>query len=138
MNSNIITCPNCKTEIPLTDAMAHQVREQMEKEFAVRQRQLQESVAAREKAVADQARGLEQAQQGFDRQVAERLASERKKLQAEAQEQAKQDLKVEMQDLRTQLDDRQQKLAAAQSAKIVIGIIQLQAIRAPVQPNPGA
>lgn len=118
MNSNIITCPNCKTEIPLTDAMAHQVREQMEKEFAVRQRQIQESVAAREKAVADQAKALEQAQQGIDRQIADRLAAERKKLHAEAQEQAKQDLKVEMQDLRTQLHDRQQKLAAAQNAEL--------------------
>lgn len=118
MNSNIITCPNCKTEIPLTDAMAHQVREQMEKEFAVRQRQLQETVAAREKAVADQAKALEQAQQGIDRQIADRLAAERKKLHAEAQEQAKQDLKVEMQDLRTQLHDRQEKLAAAQNAEL--------------------
>ncbi len=34
MNTDIIICPNCKTEIPLTEAMAHQVREQMQSEFA--------------------------------------------------------------------------------------------------------
>ena len=37
MNTNIITCPKCKAEIPLTDAMAQQAREQMEQEFAARQ-----------------------------------------------------------------------------------------------------
>ena len=55
MNTNLIVCPNCKAEIPLTDAMAHQVRDRMEKEFAARQRQLIESIEAREKTVADQA-----------------------------------------------------------------------------------
>ena len=35
MNTNIIACPRCKAEIPLTDAMAHQVRVQMENEFAI-------------------------------------------------------------------------------------------------------
>ncbi|MBE0542228.1 MAG: DUF2130 domain-containing protein [Verrucomicrobia bacterium] len=118
MNTNIITCPKCKAEIPLTDAMAHQVREQMEKEFAARQRKLVESIEVREKTVADQAKSVAEAQRTVERQVADQLADERKKLQAEAQAEAKQGLSVEMQDLRNQLEDRQNKLAESQNAEL--------------------
>lgn len=118
MNTSIITCPNCKTEIPLTEAMAHQVREQMEKEFAARQRKLLESIEAREKTVTEQAKLNAEAQKTVARQVADQVDAERKKLQAEAQEQARQGLKVEMQDLRNQLEDRQKKLGESQKAEL--------------------
>jgi hypothetical protein len=118
MNTNLIVCPKCKAEIPLTDAMAQQVREQLEKEFSIRQRQLQEAIEAREKSVAEQAKAVAAAQKNVDQQVAEKLATERQKFQAEAREQAKQGLTVEMQDLRNQLADRQKKLADAQTAEL--------------------
>lgn len=118
MNTNIITCPKCKAEIPLTDAMAHQVREQMEQEFGNRQRQLLDEIAAREKALIEQARKVAEAQKTVEQQVADKLAAERKKFQAEAREEAKQVLTVEMQDLRNQLADRQQKLVDAQNAEL--------------------
>jgi len=118
MNTSIITCPNCKTEIPLTDAMAHQVREQMEKEFVDRQRQLLDDIAARERTVANQAKELEEAKNGIEHRVAEKLIAEREKLQAKAQEQAKQGLAVEMQDLRAQLEERRKQLLKSQTAEL--------------------
>lgn len=118
MNTNTITCPKCKAEIPLTDAVTHGIREQLEKEFAMRQRQLLESIEAREKAITDERVAIEKAQKDLDQQVAEKLVSERKKLQAEAHEEAKQVLAVEIQDLRNQLADRQKKLNEAQSAEL--------------------
>ena len=62
MNTSLITCPKCKSEIPLTDAMAHQVREQMEKEYAVKQSELLDAIAAREQAVLARSRAVEEAQ----------------------------------------------------------------------------
>ena len=118
MNTNIISCPKCKAEIPLTDAMAHQVREQMENEFATRQRELLDKITARERLVTEQTNSLAEAKLNIDNQVAEKLAAERKRLQADAQAQAKQDLTVEMQDLRNQLAERQKKLADAQQAEL--------------------
>jgi hypothetical protein len=118
MNTNLITCPNCKTEIPLTDAMAHQIREQMEKEFADRQRKSQEAIESREKAIVEKAKKVEEAQRSVERQVAEKLAIERQKVQVEAREQAKQGVTVELQDLQNQLADRQKKLADAQKAEL--------------------
>jgi hypothetical protein len=120
MNTNLILCPKCKTEIPLTDAMARHVREQMEQEFTVRHRELQEAITLREKAVAAQAKSLEDAQKQIDEQVAAKLAGERKKLQDEAQDKAQAALKVEMQDLKTQLADRETKLKEAQDAELLL------------------
>lgn len=33
MEDQVITCPNCKTQIPLTEAISHQIREQLHTEF---------------------------------------------------------------------------------------------------------
>jgi len=118
MNTSIIICPKCKAEIPLTDAMAQQAREQLEKEFAIRQRQLQEAIEAREKTLSEQAKAVAEAQKNVERQVADKLAAERQKFQAEARAEAKQGLTVEMQDLRNQIEDRQKKLADAQKAEL--------------------
>lgn len=118
MNPNLITCPKCKAEIPLTDAMAHQVREQLEREYAVKQRELLDAISAREQAVQTQVRAVDEARQSVERQVAQQLQAERKKLQSEAQEQARQGFKVELDDLRLQLQERQQKLTVAQNAEL--------------------
>lgn len=118
MNTSIIICPKCKAEIPLTDAMAQQVREQMENEFAIRQRQLQEAFETREKTLSEQVKAVAEAQKNVEQQVAGKLATERQKLQAQARAEAKQVLTVEMQDLRNQIEDRQKKLDDAQRAEL--------------------
>ena len=33
MANQTITCPHCKKEIPLTEAISHQIREELRKEF---------------------------------------------------------------------------------------------------------
>src|SRR5437867_2824369 len=118
MNTNTIICPKCKSEIPLTDAVTHGIREQLDKEFAARRRTLQESIEAREKAVAGERKEIEQAQKAIEQQVAVKLAAERKKLQADALEEAKGALTVEMQDLRDQLAEGQKKLTDSQNAEL--------------------
>src|SRR5437867_776033 len=103
MNTETILCPNCKTEIPLTDAVTHSIRESLQRQFAERQRQLQESVAQREQKLNEQRQTLEQARKSIDQEVAGKLAAERARLLAGARQMAEQEFVVEMQDLRTQL-----------------------------------
>jgi len=118
LSTNTITCPKCKAEIPLTDAVTQGIRTQLEQEFADRQRKLQEAVEAREAALAERQKQIARAEKAIEQQVADKLTLERKALQAEAREQAKRDLTVELQDLRSQLTDRQQKLADAQKTEL--------------------
>lgn len=42
-NNNTVTCPKCKATIPLTDAVTHGIREQLENDFAAQRRALQEA-----------------------------------------------------------------------------------------------
>lgn len=118
LSTNTITCPKCRAEIPLTDAVTHGIREQLEEEFATRQRKLQEAVEAREAALAERQKQIAHAEKTIEQQVADKLAAGRKVLQAEAREEAKRNLTVELQDLRSQLTDRQQKLADAQKTEL--------------------
>jgi len=118
MKSFTLVCPNCKSEIPLNEVVAHQVQKQFEEDFTRRQAELQRSIAAREKQLAEQQASIEKAQRELNCQVAEKLAAERSKLSAAALEEAKLTLGVELQEMRTLLEDRQAKLHEAQQAEL--------------------
>jgi hypothetical protein len=118
MQPFILVCPNCKSEIPLNEVVAHQVQKQFEEDFTRRQAELQRSIAAREKQLAEQQASIEKAQHELDGQVAEKLAAERSKLSAAALEEAKLTFGVELQEMRTLLEDRQAKLREAQQAEL--------------------
>jgi hypothetical protein len=72
-----IRCPDCRAEIPLTDAIGHQIEEQLKAqlalELAVRERQHAEAAAARE---AELRREFEEAQR--EREALLRSSAERK------------------------------------------------------------
>jgi hypothetical protein len=118
MNSFTILCPNCKSEIPLSEAVTHQVHEQLEAGFKQRQAALQKSLAEREKALAKQQTTIDQARLDLDNQVAQKIAAERSKLSATALAEAKLNLGVEMQDLRDRLAERQKQLQEAQKTEL--------------------
>jgi hypothetical protein len=120
MNSFTIVCPNCKSQIPLSEAVTHQVHEQLEAEFAQRQGALQKSLADREKKLVKEQADIEKARLELDAQVAQRLATERSKLGAAALAEAKISLGVEMQDLRDRLAERQAQLEEAQKAELAL------------------
>jgi hypothetical protein len=79
-NANIITCTKCGAEIPLTEAVSHRVRDQLAAEFEIQRRQLNAALAEREEKLAGERRQLEQRQQTLQKEVANRLESERKEI----------------------------------------------------------
>jgi hypothetical protein len=117
-NSFTIVCPNCKSQIPLSEAVTHQVHQQLEADFEQRQAVLQKSLTEREKQLAEQQASLDQARLGLDNQVTQKLAAERSKLSAAAVAEAKLSLGVEMQDLRDRLAERQKQLLEAQKTEL--------------------
>jgi hypothetical protein len=118
MNSFTIVCPQCKSEIPLSEAVTHQVHEQLEADFAQRQSLLKKSIEERENQVARQQAEIEKARLEVDTKVAEKIAAERSKLLAAALAEAKLSLDVEMQDLRNRLAERQSQLQEARKTEL--------------------
>jgi hypothetical protein len=118
MNSFTIVCPNCKAQIPLSEAVTHQVHEQLEADFKQRQALCQKSLAEREEQLAQQQANIEKARLELDTHVAAKVAAERSKIAVAALAEAKLSLSVETQDLRDRLAERQKQLQAAQKTEL--------------------
>jgi hypothetical protein len=124
MTEPIITCPNCRTEIPLTESLAAPLlsttRQQYERRLADKDRE----IAGREAAIRDQRTALEQDRANLDARIAERVSAERVRIAAEEAAKAKQLAAADLEektnalaDLREVLHQRDQKLAEAQKAQ---------------------
>ena len=112
--ADTISCPKCGSEIPLSDAVTHSLREQFTRDFAAKQRALEQTMSAKQQELESQRKSLEQAKQNLDAQIAQKLRVEKEKLAEQAKQQARESFAVEMQDLRAQLADRAKLLEEAQ------------------------
>ena len=119
-----ITCPNCKTEIKLTESLAAPLldltRQQYEKRISAKETE----VAKREAAIKNQQAEIANAKEAIDEQIAEKLKTERAAITAEESKKAKillggdLDQKVkELTELQEVLKQRDEKLAEAQKTQ---------------------
>lgn len=124
MSEPTIICPNCKTEIKLTESLAAPLIEATRKDFEKRLAQKDADVAKREASLREQEEALSKAKETIDDQVAERLRMERSRIASEEARKAKQaigaDLELkakELEELQEILKQRDVKLAEAQKAQ---------------------
>jgi hypothetical protein len=96
MADNMITCPQCRTAIPLSEALSHQVAEKQKRELEAALAKQQAEFEADKKAMAEQAA---------------RIAND-------AARRAEEKRAVELRDLQLQLQEQQKKTAEAQRAEI--------------------
>jgi hypothetical protein len=104
--SESITCPKCYAEIPLTEAISHQVEERLRLQFEAAAR-----VVAEEHAQALAAKETE-LQSG--------LAEARAEVEATAVSRAKESVRVQLGDLSAQVEEQATRLAAAEENELVL------------------
>ena len=80
MTEPTIICPNCKTEIRLTESLAAPLIEATRKQFELQLFQKDEEIATREQGIRDKEKQLAEAKRTLDEQVAAQVAMQ---LQAE-------------------------------------------------------
>jgi hypothetical protein len=124
MTEPIITCPKCRTDIPLTESLAAPLITATRSKYERLLADKDQDMAAREAALRDQQAALEKERAGIEQQVFERMQSERGRIAAEAAAKAKRnaaadlDLKSkELAELQQVLQERDKKLAEAQKAQ---------------------
>src|SRR5262249_54617370 len=124
MTEPTIICPNCKTEIKLTESLAAPLLESTRKEFERRLAQKDADMARREATLREQEEALSRAREAIDEQVAERLRLERARIASEEARKAKLLLSTdleqkarELEELQGVLRQRNEKLAQAQQAQ---------------------
>jgi len=124
MNEPTIICPNCKTEIKLTESLAAPLIEATKLQYEQKIAQKEADVANRETAIRDQQTEITKARDSINEQVTEKLKTEREKIAADEAKKARLligadlDQKAqEVADLQEVLKEREGKLAEAQKAQ---------------------
>jgi len=128
MTEPIIICPNCKTEIRLTESLAAPLIAATRQQYEERLLQKDEEVAKREQSIREKEKQVVEAKRTLDEQIADQVAAQLKterarvtaeeakkaKLASAAELEAKARELIELQDI---LKARNEKLAEAQKAQ---------------------
>lgn len=77
MDAQVIACPQCGYEIPLTEAISHRIREELEREFHARMAAQRKELEGREKELLSREASLQEDARRMEEEVAKRLAQER-------------------------------------------------------------
>jgi hypothetical protein len=119
-----VVCPQCKTEIKLTESLAAPLLESIRHDYEQRLTQKDADVAKREKLLHERAEKLEKAEQSLSQQVEQKLQLERARIAADEAKKAKLALgndldqkAKEISILQDILKQRDAKLADAQKAQ---------------------
>ena len=118
MTEQMITCPNCQTEIPLNEAMTSQIRSQimddLAEDIAEKNRRLNKrsaEIEALEKKAKERSSAL-------DKEIEDGIAAERKKLEEKAEEKIRKSFGLKITDLEEKLKEQGSELAEAQKNEI--------------------
>ena len=124
MTEPTIRCPNCATEIKLTESLAAPLIQATRQEYEAKLAQKETDVSKREAALKAQQKSLEEAQKTLDEQVASKLKTERALIAAEEAQKARfalaSDLEAkskELLELQEILRQRNSKLEEAQKVQ---------------------
>ena len=119
-----VVCPQCKTEIKLTESLAAPLLESIRRDYEQRLTQKDADIAKREKTLHEREAGLQKQKETMDEQVAQKMHQEQARIAAEEAKKAKlavgnelnQKVK-EINELQDILKQRDIKLADAQKAQ---------------------
>lgn len=111
MANQTILCPYCKKEIPLTEAISHRIREELRKEFEMEAQKREQDYLIKEQALLEREKRLEE-------ETSQKIKREIEKIEKEALQKAEQSVAIELEDLRAQVLEREQKLQEAQTVEL--------------------
>ncbi len=124
MTEPTITCPNCKTEIKLTESLAAPLIEATRRDYEQRLAKKDVDIATRETLLREHEEAVAKAKETIDDQVAEKLQQERAKIAIDEAKKARLALAAdlgqktkEITELQEILNQREAKLAEAQKAQ---------------------
>ncbi|HEY1234101.1 MAG TPA: DUF2130 domain-containing protein [Candidatus Binatia bacterium] len=119
-----VFCPQCKSEIKLTESLAAPLLESVRRDYEQRLSRKDAEISKREKFLNERAESVEKAKQNLDQEIDQKLRSERARIVAEEEKKAKlaiaDDLEQkikEISSLHDVLKERDKKLGEAQQAQ---------------------
>ncbi len=89
MTEPVVTCPNCHTDIPLTESLAAPLIQATRRQFECLMAEKEREVVIREHNIQEQQTALEMEKAASDQRVSEKLMAERSRIADEEASKAK-------------------------------------------------
>lgn len=118
MTDQIIKCPSCGSDIPLTEALSNKIKEGLEAEFQAKSRARELEIKRREETLASKVREIEDQKKSVEETVFKRLSLERARLFEEAKKKVSEEKDLELRDLREENLLKEKKLEEARSQEL--------------------
>ncbi len=118
MSIDSIKCPKCGEIIPITETLHHQLAEQARAEIKRELAVDQKALVAKEKEIQAREASLVEAEKEIDNQVAKKLSVQKAKLSKDALEKAREDVSLELKDLKEDAAEKERKLKAVEANEL--------------------
>lgn len=116
--TNLISCPNCQTEIAISEVLKAQMSDQIRAELNAEVRAKQTQLDTARKQLDQQLLEAKQTQATLENQIAAGVEEQSKKILADATKAAESKLAVEIQDQKSQLAELEGKLKQSQTHEL--------------------
>ena len=114
MAENLITCPQCRAAIPLSEALSHQMREQARRELDQAMAKQKADFDADKKVLAEQVAKMKDDARRASEEAARKLQSERESIEKEAIRRFEEKNSVEKRNLELIVQEQRKKLEETQ------------------------
>jgi hypothetical protein len=119
-DTNTITCPHCKADFPLGEAVSKTLRSELSAEFERERQRMNTALAERENLLAAGAAKLEAREKAVAAEIAQGLESGRAKLREVAIREAAENSSIAIRDLQEQLAHQTKRVEESQAAELEI------------------
>jgi len=120
MQEQFIICPHCGKEIPLTQAISHQIRRQMQQEFEEQRKKKEQELEEKAQLLRAGERELEESKRLLEEQVALRIRKERDKIEEEMRRKVAEESEIRTRDLVDRLAIKEKQLKEAQESELAV------------------
>ena len=118
MTEQTIKCPHCGKDIPLTEALTHQIQEKVRNELEIELREKEQNLEGRERELLKRIKAVENSQKTVEEEVVKRVEAEKEKLTQEAKQKAEEKLSLELKDLQEQIKEKNKEIEVAQKKEL--------------------
>jgi hypothetical protein len=105
-----ITCPYCKKDIPLTEALTQQIQNKVSKEFEAKAEQKEKELEKREAELSEKIKITEKSQKNIKEEIEKGVETEKQKLLKDAKISAEAKVSVELKDMQEQIKEKEKKI----------------------------
>jgi hypothetical protein len=118
LNPEIIVCPHCEKEIPLTEVLTHQISDNLKKEMSRDIRKQEDLLATRKEELRLKEQALKRSASDMDVQVQKLLEEKQTEISAKAKKQAEAETETQLRAMQEELEEKSKKLDESQKTEL--------------------